>query len=67
MPTTQIIPITLRAKAASAFLDIGESTFWRYVKDGRLPKGIHLSKRATVWKREDLERFVNQAAEEDAS
>lgn len=53
----------MRAKSAAAFLDIGESTFWRWVKEGRLPKGTRLSARATVWKREDLERFLNQAAE----
>ena len=54
----------LRAKSAAAFLGIGESTFWRWVAQGRLPKGTRLSARATVWKREDLERFLNQAAEE---
>lgn len=53
----------IRAKSAAAFLGIGESTFWRWVKEGRLPKGTRLSARATVWKREDLERFLNQSAE----
>lgn len=53
----------MRAKSAARFLGIGESTFWRWVKAGRLPKGTRLSARATVWKREDLERFLNQAAE----
>lgn len=53
----------IRAKSAASFLGIGESTFWRWVKEGRLPKGTRLSARATVWKREDLERFLNQAAE----
>lgn len=54
----------IRAKSAAAFLGIGESTFWRWVKEGRIPKGTRLSARATVWKREDLEQFLNQAAEE---
>ncbi len=53
----------MRAKHAAAFLGIGESTFWRWVKEGRLPKGARLSARATVWKCEDLKRFLNQAAE----
>ena len=53
----------MRAKAAAAFLGIGESTFWRWAREGRLPKGTRLSARATVWKREDLERFLYQAAE----
>ena len=50
----------LRAKGAAAFLGLGESTFWRWVKDGRLPKGIRLSARATVWKVADLEAFLEQ-------
>ena len=53
----------LRAKAAADFLGIGLSTFWRWCQQGRLPRGIHLSARCTVWKREDLEHFLNQAAE----
>lgn len=56
----------MRAKSAAAFLGIGESTFWRWVKEGRLPKGKRLSARATIWKREDLEHFLNQVFEEVA-
>ncbi len=53
----------LRAKAGAAYLGIAESTFWRWVSEGRLPKGARLSARATVWKVEDLERFLNEASE----
>lgn len=53
----------MRAKPAAAFLGIAESTFWRWVKEGRLPKGARLSARATVWRREDLEAFLKRAAE----
>ena len=35
----------LRAKDAAAFLALGESTFWRWAKDGRLPKGTRLPER----------------------
>ena len=52
----------MRAKDAAAFLALGESTFWRWVKDGRLPKGTRLSARATVWKIADLEAFIEQQA-----
>ena len=57
----------LRAKDAAAFLALGESTFWRWVKDERLPKGIRLSARCTVWRLEDLENFLHQATEGGAS
>ena len=48
----------MRAKTAAAFLGIGQSTFWRWVKEGRIPKGKRLSARATVWIRSDLEQFL---------
>lgn len=54
----------MRAKSAAAFLDIGESTLWRWVKEGKLPKGVRLTPRTTVWLREDLEQFLNQAFHE---
>jgi predicted DNA-binding transcriptional regulator AlpA len=52
----------LRAKDAAAFLGIGLSTFWKWVKDGRLPKGIRLSARCTVWRSEAIEDFIEQQA-----
>ena len=51
----------MRVKAAASFLGIAESTFWRWVKEGRLPKGKRLSARATVWMRSDLEQFLEEA------
>ncbi len=53
----------IRAKDGAAYLGIAESTFWRWVSEGRLPKGTRLSARATVWKIEDLEHFLNASAE----
>lgn len=52
----------VRVKEASAFLGISRSTFWRWVAEERLPKGIRLGGRVTVWRMDDLEAFVNQAA-----
>lgn len=51
----------MRAKDAARFLAVGESTFWRWVAQGRLPKGKRLSARATVWMRADLDRFLEKA------
>lgn len=62
IPTTSLTAGMLRPKACAAFLGIGISTFWRWVKEGRIPQGIRLSARATVWKGADLERFLEQAA-----
>lgn len=54
---------SLRAKEAAAFLGIGKSTFWRWVQEGRIPEGIKLSPRATVWTVETLEHFRSLCAE----
>ena len=51
----------LRAKAGAAFLGIGLSTFWKWCADGKIPPGIRLSARCTVWRREVLERVLAQA------
>lgn len=61
MSTSQMVPMALRVKDAAAFLGIGQSTFWKWVKEGKLPKGKRLSARATVWMRADLEQFLERA------
>jgi predicted DNA-binding transcriptional regulator AlpA len=53
-----IIDGSLRAKQASAFLCIGVSTLWRWVKEGKLPRPIRLSKRCSVWRVQTLENFL---------
>lgn len=63
---TRPILKAMRVKECAAYLGIAESTFWKWVKEGRLPKGRKLSARATVWLREDLEEFLEQAAEQVA-
>ncbi len=52
----------LRASEAANYLGISESTFWRWVHQGRLSKGTRLSIRCTVWPREALEDFVARQA-----
>jgi predicted DNA-binding transcriptional regulator AlpA len=56
------VPGVMRAKAAAAFLGIGLSTFWRWAAEGKIPRGLRLSARCTVWKREELEKVLDQAS-----
>jgi len=51
----------MRAKAGAAFLGIGVSTFWKWHSEGKIPPGIRLSARCTVWRREALESVLVQA------
>lgn len=51
----------LRAKSAAVFIGIAESTFWRWVAAGKLPKGKKLSPKVTVWMQADLQSFLDGA------
>ncbi len=50
-----------RVKDASRYLGISKATFWRWVQQGKLPKGTKFSQRCTVWKVEDLDKFIENA------
>jgi len=52
----------LRAKDASKYLGIGNFTLWLYAKQGKL-KPIKLSKRVTIFKKSDLDEFINSMSE----
>ncbi len=47
-----------RPKSVAKKLDIGLSTVWLYIKQGKL-KAHKLSDRVTIIKEEDLEAFIN--------
>lgn len=50
----------MRAKEAAKYLGCGLSTIWLYAKQGKITP-IKLSDRVTIFKKEDLDRFVNAA------
>ena len=58
-----IPPSYLRAKGAACYLGIGRSTFWAFVNQGRIDKGIKLSQNCTVWPVKALDEFVAKAAD----
>ena len=58
----QNVSCHLRAKGAAAYLGISQSTFWRWVQQGRINKGTRRSARWTGWPREELERFMQEQA-----
>ena len=53
----------MRAKQAAEYLGIGESTFWRWVHNGKIGKGIKFSTRCTVWRKSELDHFTNKMAD----
>ena len=52
----------LRAAEAAARYGIARSTFWLYVKDGKLPQPIKFGPRLRLWKTEELDRAIEKAA-----
>ena len=56
-----IIVQNLRAREAHKYLGVGLSTLWLYVKQGKI-KAYKISDRVTVFKKEDLDAFINGGA-----
>jgi len=48
----------LRVTQVSKFLGVGISTVWAWSKAGRMPKPFKLSERVTVWRKDEIEAFV---------
>ena len=52
----------LRPKEAAKYLGVGLSTVWHYAKQNKI-KPIKLSDRVTIFKKEDLDAFINAGGE----
>lgn len=37
---------------------LGRSTIWLWIKQGRFPKGMKLSRNVHVWHAHDIDRFI---------
>ncbi|MBQ0795097.1 helix-turn-helix transcriptional regulator [Zhongshania sp.] len=48
----------LRAKSVAQLLDMSESTVWRLVQQGILPKPIKLTPRTTVWRVDEINAAI---------
>jgi prophage regulatory protein len=48
----------LRAKSVAELLDMSESTVWRLVQQGILPKPIKLTPRTTVWRVDEINTAI---------
>lgn len=50
-------PILWRVKHLTAKLQIGKSTLWRWVSDGRFPRPVRFG-RVTVWHDADVQAWI---------
>ncbi len=51
----------MRAKDAHKYIGVGLSTLWLYVKQGKI-KAYKISDRVTVFKKSELDTFINGGA-----
>lgn len=59
-----IEPGFLRLNQVLEIIPVGKSSFWAGVRTGKYPKGLKLGPRTTVWRREDIYRFIATAGEQ---
>ncbi len=45
-----------------AFIPVGKTTWWRWVKEGKAPASIKLGPHTTVWRAEQIIEFSNSLA-----
>ncbi len=66
MPTAILtLPETgfLRQRQVLAFVPISKSTLWRRIQARTFPDPVKLSERVTVWRAEDIRRWIGQQGE----
>ena len=56
----------LRQQQVLAFVPISKSTLWRRIQEKTFPKPLKLSPRVTVWRAEDIRKWILLQAVETA-
>jgi len=59
---TEHLSQNMRAKSAHKYIGVGLSTLWLYVKQRKI-KAYKLSDRVTIFKKEELDAFINASVE----
>lgn len=54
----------LSIKDILEIIPISKSTWWEGVRTGRFPKPLRISVRRTVWRKADIDRFLETGCEE---
>jgi predicted DNA-binding transcriptional regulator AlpA len=63
-----LTPAVLRPRDAAAYLGIGLSTIWRWAqRDAGFPRPHKLASRVTVWRKSDLDDFLERQAGDAAA
>ena len=59
--TRPILPETgfVRLPQVLAIIPISRSAWWAGIREGKLPKGIKLGSKTTVWRAEDIRALIS--------
>jgi prophage regulatory protein len=61
------MPLILRKKQVLAMIGLSATTIYLMQQEGRFPLPIKLSRRATGWLSSDIQRWLNEKADERAA
>lgn len=56
-PRVEIDPL-LRLPQVLQLIPVSRSTWWKWVKDGKAPKGIKIGDRVTAWRQSDVKELM---------
>ena len=54
----------VRASQIVQMIPVSEATWWKWVREGKVKKGIKLGANVTVWKLADVKEFIEKLVEE---
>jgi predicted DNA-binding transcriptional regulator AlpA len=57
----------VRAREAAYMLGIGLTTFYDWLKQGRIQPGIRLNPRVIIWKKSTIQDFLDRMEQEQAA
>lgn len=65
--STELGVLMVDVKQAAAMCNIGVSTVWKLVKNGKFPKPIAFTPKCVRWKRSDIVEWVKTLSTNDTS
>ena len=63
----QVLPekALLRLPQVLWLVPVSKTTWYRWIAEGKAPASVKLGAKTTVWKSEDIARFIDEATKED--
>lgn len=55
----------IRIEEVMHLTGLKESTIYKYIKIGKIPKSIRLSRRMSVWKYSEISQFIDNLGKDD--